>query len=77
MLWINYMLIQGDKKREFLKFIVAAMYSWQHSGTGTLSYRQARHLVIMDQCKGQQFAVAIFLHVRISSRFPFFLLLIQ
>ena len=28
------------KKRELLKGIVAAMYSWQHCGTGTLSYRQ-------------------------------------
>ena len=34
-------LIQGDtKKRELLKCVVAAMYSWQHCGTGTLSYRQ-------------------------------------
>jgi hypothetical protein len=38
---------------------VAAMYSWQHCGTGTLSYRQPRHLVIMDQWNGQQRAVAI------------------
>ena len=29
--------------RELLKCIVAAMYSWQHCGTGTLSYRQPRH----------------------------------
>jgi len=29
--------IQGDtKKRELLKCVVAAMYSWQHCGTGTL-----------------------------------------
>jgi hypothetical protein len=35
------------------------MYSWQHCGTGTLSYRQLRHLVIMDQWNGQQRAVAI------------------
>jgi hypothetical protein len=35
------------------------MYSWQHCGTGTLSYRQPRHFVIMDQWKGQQRAVAI------------------
>jgi hypothetical protein len=38
-------LIQGDtKKREFFKYVVAAMYSWQYCGTGTLSYRQPRHL---------------------------------
>ena len=36
--------VQGDtKKWELLKCIVAAMYSWQHCGTGTLSYRQPRH----------------------------------
>jgi hypothetical protein len=35
------------------------MYSWQHCGTGTLSYRQPRHLVIMDPWNGQQRAVAI------------------
>ena len=35
------------------------MYSWQHCGTGTLSYRQPRHLVIMDQWNGQQRAFAI------------------
>ena len=36
--------IQGDtKKRELLKCVVAATYSWQHCGTGTLSYRQPRH----------------------------------
>jgi hypothetical protein len=46
--------IQGDtKKRELLKFVAAAMYSWQHCGTGTLSYRQPRHSVIMDQCNGK------------------------
>ena len=31
------------KKRELLKCILAAMYSWQHCGTGTMSYRQPRH----------------------------------
>jgi hypothetical protein len=31
------------QKRELLKCVVAAMYSWQHCGTGTLSYRQPRH----------------------------------
>jgi hypothetical protein len=35
------------------------MYSWQHCGTGTLSYRQPRRLVIMDQWNGQQRAVSI------------------
>jgi len=35
------------------------MYSWQHCGTGTLSYRQPRHLVIMDQWNGQQRAFTI------------------
>jgi hypothetical protein len=42
------------QKRELLKCVVAAMYSWQHCGTGTLSYRQTRHSVIMDQWNGQQ-----------------------
>ena len=37
----RYMVTQ--KKRELLKCVVAAMYSWQHCGTGTLSYRQPRH----------------------------------
>jgi len=35
------------------------MYSWQHCGTGTLSCRQPRHSVIMDQWNGQQRAFAI------------------
>ena len=35
------------------------MYSWQHCGTGTLSYRQPRHSVIMDQWNGQQRAFGI------------------
>ena len=52
--------IQSDtKKRELLKCVVAAMYSWQHCGTGTLSYRQPRHLVITNQLNGQQRAFAI------------------
>jgi len=52
--------IQGDtKKRELLKCVVAAMYSWQHCRTGTLSYRQPRHLIIMDQWNGKQRAFAI------------------
>jgi hypothetical protein len=56
----NTHLIQGDtKKRELFKCVVAAMYSWQQCGTETLSYRQPRHLVIMDQWNGQQRAVAI------------------
>jgi len=38
---------------------VAAMYSWQHCGTGTLSYRQPCHPVIMEQWNGQQSAFAI------------------
>ena len=56
------MQIQGDtkkKKRELLKCVVAAMYSWQHCGTGTLSYRQPRHLVIVDQWNSQQRAFNI------------------
>ena len=28
-----------QKKWELLKCVVASMYSWQHCGTGTLSYR--------------------------------------
>jgi hypothetical protein len=43
------------------------MYSWQHCGTGILSYRQPRHLVAMDQWNGQQRAVAI----KISNMFGF------
>jgi len=47
--------IQGDtKERELLKCVVAAMYSWQHCGTGTLSYKQPCHPVIMEQWNGQQ-----------------------
>jgi hypothetical protein len=41
------------------KCVVAAMYSRQHCRTGTFSYRQPHHLVIMDQWNGQQCAVAI------------------
>jgi hypothetical protein len=52
--------IQSDtKKWELLKCIVAAMYSWQHCGTGTFSYIQPRHSVIMDQWNGQKLAFAI------------------
>jgi hypothetical protein len=52
-------LVQSDtKKRELLKCVVAVMYSWQHCGTGTLSYRP-HHLVIIDQWNGQQRAFAI------------------
>jgi hypothetical protein len=47
------------KKLKLLKCELAAMYSWQHFGKGTFSYRQPRHLVIMDQWNGQQSAVAI------------------
>jgi hypothetical protein len=51
--------VQGDtKKRELLKCVVAAMYSWQHCGTGDLEV-QPCHLVIMDQWNGQHRAVAI------------------
>jgi hypothetical protein len=52
---------------------MAAMYSWQHCRTGTLIYRQPRHLVIMDQWNGQQRAVAIkfcwISSIFVSSRF--------
>ena len=48
-----------QRNGELLKCVVAAMYSWQHCGTGTLSYRQPRHLVITDQWNGQQRAFAI------------------
>ena len=34
------------------------MYSWQHCGTGILSYRP-HHSVIMDQCNGHQRACVI------------------
>ena len=56
---VQYVYTEWHKKWELLKCVVAAMYSWQHSGTGTLSYREPRHLVIMDQWKGQQRAFAI------------------
>ena len=53
-------VIQGDtKERELSKCVVAAMYSWEHCGTGTLSYRQTCHPVIMEQWNGQQHALAI------------------
>ena len=53
-------IIQSDtKERELLKCVVAAMYSWQHWGTGTLSYRQLCHPVIMEKWNGQQRAFAI------------------
>ena len=35
------------------------MYSWQHCGTGTLSYRQHFHPVIIEQLNGQESAFAI------------------
>jgi hypothetical protein len=58
--WHYASQVQGDTKMwEILKCVVAAMYSWQHYGTGTLNYRQPRHLVIMDQRNGQQRAVTI------------------
>jgi hypothetical protein len=55
----NAALYKETQKRELLKCIVAAMYSWQHCGTGSLSYRQPLHLVIMGQWNGQQRAVSI------------------
>jgi len=57
-----------------LKCVVAAMYSWQHCGTGTLSYRQPRHLVIMDQRNGQQraFLLDFFNFCWVFQTFPFF-----
>jgi hypothetical protein len=62
------------KKGELLKCVVAAMYSWQHCRTGTLSYRQPRHLVSMDQWNGEHRAVVIknILHVWIFQKFLFF-----
>ena len=49
-LLIEFQLIQNDtKERELLKCVVAAMYSWQHCATGTLSYRQPCHPVVMEQ----------------------------
>jgi hypothetical protein len=54
---INICIYKVTQKRELLKCVVAAMCSWQHCGT--LSYRQPRHLIIMDQWNGQQRAVAI------------------
>ena len=68
--------IQDDtKKRELLKCVVAAMYSWQHCGTGTLIYRQLRHLVITDQLNGQQraFAIRMFQFLLGFSKVPVFL----
>ena len=52
--------IQSDtKERELLKSVVAAMYSWQHCGTGTSSYRQPCRPVITEQWNGQQRASTI------------------
>jgi len=36
-------MYRWHKKRELLKCVVAATYSWPHCGTGTLSYRQPGH----------------------------------
>jgi hypothetical protein len=66
------------QKTRNLKFVVAAIYSWQHCGTGTLSYRQPRHLVIMNQWNGQQRAVNkiclldFFNFCWVFQKFPFF-----
>jgi TfoX/Sxy family transcriptional regulator of competence genes len=38
---------------------VAAMYSWQHYARGTVSCKQSRHSVIMEEWKGRQRAFAI------------------
>jgi hypothetical protein len=66
--------IQGvTQKRELMKCVVAAMYSWQYCGTGTLCYRQPRHLVTMDHWNGQQGAVAVhfFNFCWVFQKFPF------
>jgi hypothetical protein len=47
------------QKRELLKCVVAAMYSWQHCGTGILYYRQLCHALIMDPRNLQQCAFAM------------------
>jgi hypothetical protein len=72
----NVTFIQSDtKKRELLKCVVATMYRWQHCGTGTLSYRQPRHSVIMDQWNGQRRALAIKMFYKNNdiSKVPLFL----
>ena len=74
-MWCILTHIEGDtKKRELLKCVVAAMYRWQHCGTGTLSYRQPRHLVKMGKWNGQQraFAIKVFLVFLGFQKFPFF-----
>ena len=55
-----FLRIQGDtKERELLKCVVAAMCSWQRCATGTLSYIQPCHPVIMEQWNGPQRAFPI------------------
>jgi len=78
------MQIQGDtKKRELLKCVVTAMYSWQHCGTGTLSYRQPRHFndhgsdlkrqVVMVQFLSiNYFLLDFFNFCWVLQKFPFF-----
>jgi hypothetical protein len=52
--------ILGDPKETWtFEMRSGSNLSWQHCGTGTLSYRQPRHLVIMDQWNGQQRSVTI------------------
>jgi hypothetical protein len=62
-----------QKKRELLKCVVAAMYSWQHCGTGTLSYRLSlKRQVVMVQFLSIKFFCwisSIFVGFFKSSRF--------
>jgi len=67
--------IQGDtKKQELLKYVVAATYSWQHCGTGTLSYRQPRHFSNHGSDLKRQVIMVQFLSINIFFLFLQFLL---
>jgi len=53
---VQYMqVLQGDtKERELLKCVVAAVYSWQHCGTGTLSYSNHGTVERSTMCFGHK-----------------------
>jgi hypothetical protein len=47
------------RKTELLRCVVAAMYSWQNYGRGTVSCKQSRHSVIIEEWNGRQRAFAM------------------
>jgi hypothetical protein len=65
-------LLQGDtKKGNFFKCVVAAMYSWQHCVTGTLSSPFSNHGSVersTEWCSHKNV-----LHVRVFQKLPVFL----